>query len=49
MTINIPTSKAKSLTKKLTHKTFKLGVKTTAILYKTGKTFVKEVVKEARN
>ena len=48
MTINIPTAKAKSLTKKLGRKTFRLGVKTTAVLYRTGKTFVKEVVKESR-
>ena len=46
MTINIPTNKVKTLTKKTLSKTFKFTVKSVAVVAKTGKHFVREVRQE---
>ena len=46
MTINIPTHKVKSLTKNTLSKTFKFTVKSIAVVAKTGKHFVREVLHE---
>ena len=46
VTINIPTNKVKTLTKKTLSKTFKFTVKSVAVVAKTGKHFVREVRQE---